>query len=178
MAQTDAPPGKGWNEKLQDGTTVQIRSIGEQDAELELEFLTHLSPAFRSSRFLGLVRDPTPEVARELTCLDPACAVGFIALVSQRGREHQIGAAQFHVNAAGDSCDASLTVSDEWRKRGVGSFLMRHLIAAARARGMRHMRAYAPSRSGGGDRLAANIGFQRRLDPRDPATVIYDLSLE
>lgn len=178
MAQTDAPPGEGWNEKLQDGTTVQIRSIGEQDAELELEFLTHLSPAFRSSRFLGLVRDPTPEVARELTRLDPARAVGFIALVSQQGREHQIGAAQFHVNAAGDSCDASLTVSDEWRKRGVGSFLMRHLIAAARARGMRHMRAYAPSRSGGGDRLAANIGFQRRLDPRDPATVIYDLSLE
>lgn len=134
MAQTDAPPGEGWNEKLQDGTTVQIRSIGEQDAELELEFLTHLSPAFRSSRFLGLVRDPTPEVARELTRLDPARAVGFIALVSQQGREHQIGAAQFHVNAAGDSCDASLTVSDEWRKRGVGSFLMRHLIAAARDR--------------------------------------------
>jgi acetyltransferase len=178
MAPTDAPPGEGWNERLPDGTAVQIRSIGEQDAELELEFLTHLSPAFRSSRFLGLVRDPTPEVARELTRLDPACAVGFIALVSRQGHEQQIGAAQFHVNAAGDSCDASLTVSDEWRKRGVGSFLMRHLIAAARARGIRHMRAYAPDRSGGGDHLAANIGFQRRLDPRDPATVIYDLSLE
>jgi len=178
MAQTDAPPGEGWNERLPDGTVVRIRSIGRQDAELELEFLNHLSPAFRSSRFLGLVRDPTPEVARELTNLDPARAVGFIALVSQQGREREIGAAQFHANAAGDSCDASLTVSGEWRQRGVGSLLMRHLIAAARARGIRHMRAYAPGRSGGGDRLAANIGFQRRLDPRDPATVIYDLSLE
>ncbi len=176
MSKTNAPPG--WNEKLYDGTSIWIRPIARQDAELELEFLNHLSPRFRNSRFLGLVRDPSPEVARELTNLDPAKAVAFIALVSQEGRDHQIGAAQFHVNTQGDSCDASLTVSDEWRKRGVGSFLMHHLIEAARARGIRHMRAYAPSRSGGGDQLAARIGFQRRLDPRDPATVIYDLSLQ
>ena len=178
MSQTNAPSGNGWNEKLHDGTTVRIRLIDREDAELELEFLNHLSPEFRSSRFLGLIRDPSPAVARELTSLDPATAVGFIALVSHDGRDQQIGAAQFQVNTTGDSCDASLAVSGDWRKRGVGSFLMRHLIAAARARGMRHMRAYAPSRSGGGDQLAARIGFQRRLDPRDPATVIYDLSLD
>ena len=110
--------------------------------------------------------------------LSVATGVGFIAVVSHQGRDRQIGAAQFRINATGESCDASLTVSDEWRKRGVGSFLMQHLIAAAKARGVRHMRAYALSRSGGGDRLAVLIGFQRRLDPRDPATVIYDLSLE
>lgn len=178
MRRTKAPSGSGWDEKLHDGRTVRIRSIGPQDAELELEFLTHLSPRFRSARFLGLVRDPSPEVARELTNLDPDTAVGFIAVVSDQGRDQQIGAAQFHVNATGDSCDASLTVSDEWRQRGVGSFLMQRLIAAAKARGIRHMRAHALSRSGGGDRLALLIGFRRRLDPRDPATVIYDLSLE
>lgn len=178
MSQTNPPPGNGWSEKLHDGTIVRIRSIDRDDAELELEFLNHLSPEFRSARFLGLVRDPSPEVARELTDLDSATAVAFIALVSNEGRDQQIGAAQFHVNATGDSCDAALAVSGDWRKRGVGSFLMRHLIEAARARGIRHIRAYAPSRSGGGDQLAARIGFLRRLDSRDPATVIYDLSLE
>lgn len=178
MPRTNAPADSGWDEKLHDGTPVRIRSISPQDAELELDFLTHLSPRFRNARFLGLIRDPSPEVARELTNLDPATGVGFIAVVSHQGRDRQIGAAQFRINATGESCDASLTVSDEWRKRGVGSFLMQHLIAAAKARGVRHMRAYALSRSGGGDRLAVLIGFQRRLDPRDPATVIYDLSLE
>jgi len=43
---------------------------------------------FRSSRFLGLVRDPTPEVARELTHLDPACAVGFIGNAQGVGGPH------------------------------------------------------------------------------------------
>lgn len=178
MSQTHRPPDNGWTEKLHDGTPVRIRSIDRADEELELEFLNHLSPEFRNARFLGLVRDPSPEVARELTQIDPATAVAFIALVSDKGRDQQIGAAQFHVSAAGDSCDASLAVSDPWRKRGVGSFLMHHLIAAARARGIRHMRAYVPNRSDGGDQLATHIGFQRRLDPHDPATVVYDLTLD
>lgn len=101
-------------------------------------------------------------MTHELTDIDPANAVAFIALVSHDGRERQVGAAQFHAN--GDSCGAALTVSGEWRKRGVGSVLMRHLLDAARARGIRHMRAFAPAR-GGSDRLASRIGFRRRVDP-------------
>jgi acetyltransferase len=174
MSPPNVTPDTGWVEQLYDGTRLWIRPISRQDAELELQFLDHLSPEFRSARFLGLVRDPSPEVARELTDIDPANAVAFIALVSDDGRERQVGAAQFH--ATGDSCDAALTVSGEWRKRGVGSALMRHLLEAARARGIRHMRAFAPAR-GGGDRLASRIGFRRRVDPDDPATVIYDLRL-
>lgn len=174
MPRPNVTPETGWVEQLYDGTRLWIRPIARQDADLELEFLDHLSPEFRSARFLGLVRDPSPEVARELTDIDPANAVAFIALVPHEGRDRQVGAAQFH--AEGDSCDASLTVSGEWRRGGVGSALMRHLIEAARDRGIRHMRAYAPAR-GGGDRLASRIGFRRRVDPDDPATVIYDLRL-
>lgn len=164
----------GWDESLPDGMRVRIRPVGPDDAGLELEFLGHLSPEFRSARFLGLVRDPSPEVARKLTDIDPANAVALIALVADGGRERQIGAAHFH--CSGDRCDAALTVSGEWRRRGVGSALMRHLIDAARARGIRHMRAYAPSGSHG-EHLAARIGFRRRPDPHDPATVLYDLEL-
>ena len=177
MSSTSTPEGTGWKEQLYDGTTVWIRPINEHDADLELEFLHHLSPEFRGSRFLGLVRDPSPEVARELTNLDPATAMGFIAVVSQGEREREVGAAQFRINATGDSCDASLAVSGEWRKRGIGSLLMRRLVEAAKARGLRHMRANAVMHSESGDQLASRIGFQRRQDPRDSATVIYDLDL-
>lgn len=174
---TSTPPDTGWHTQLYDGTSVWIRRIDTQDAELELEFLNSLSPEFRSLRFLGLVRDPSPEVARDLTDLDPARAAGFVALISQQGRDRQIGAAHFHVDAKGDGCDCSVTVSEEWQKRGVGSSLMRRLVDAARARGLRHMRAHAPARSDGSHHLAARIGFRRRLDRRDPATVVYYLKL-
>lgn len=178
MNQSDLPQEIGWIAKLYDGTTVRIRPSGPDDAELELEFLNQLPPAFRNSRFLGLVHAPSPEVARELTDLDPAKAVGLIAVVPLEGRDHQIGAAQFYVNTAGDSCDVSLAVSGEWRKRGVGSSLMRRLIDAARMRGIRQMRAYLPEHSDGSDSLATRIGFERRQDLRDPASVVYELDLK
>lgn len=171
------PPDTGWHMRLHDGTSVWIRPIDEQDAELELQFLNSLSPEFRRLRFLGLVRDPCPEVARELTDLDPGNAAGFIALISQEGRDRQIGAAHFHTDAKGDGCDCSVTVSEEWQKRGVGSSLMRRLVDVATARGLRHMRAQAPARSDGSHHLAARIGFRRRLDRHDPATVVYHLKL-
>lgn len=176
MSHANANTDTGWIEHLQDGTRLRIRPIARRDAELELEFLAHLSPEFRNARFLGLVHDPSPEVARKLTDIDPTNTVAFIALVSHGGKDRQVGAAQFH--AAGDSCDASLTVGGEWRRRGVGSALMRHLIDAARARGIRHMRAYAPVPSGGSDSLASSIGFRRRVDPDDPVAIIYDLPLD
>ncbi len=172
------PPVVGWTTRLYDGTPVLIRPIGKQDAELELEFLDRLSPEMRELRFLGLVHEASPEVAEELTDLDPAAAAGFIAVVAEDGRERQIGAAHFHLDAEKDACDCSVTVSDEWQKRGVGSALMHVLIAAARLRGIRNMRAYAPAHSDGGRQLAARLGFQRTPDPLDPAAVVYHLKFE
>lgn len=177
-SRTGAPPRSGWTARLYDGTPVVIRPIDRQDADLELEFLNHLSPEMRHLRFLGLVREPCPEVARELTDLDPSVAAGFIAVVSDEGREREIGAAHFHADPTGKRCDCSVTVSDQWQKRGVGSLLMHQLIEAARTRGMRHMRAFAPAQSGGSRQLAGRLGFQRRLDPHDPGAVVYDLELE
>lgn len=176
-ATAHAPPRIGWNTRLRDGTVVCIRPIDSQDAGLELEFLNRLSPEMRSLRFLGLVREPCPDVARELTNLDPANSVGFMAVVADEGHDRQIGAAHLRANPAGDSCDCSVAVSDEWQKRGVGSSLMRRLIEAAKSRGIRQMRAFAPARPDGSHHLAARLGFERRLDPRDPAVVIYDLNL-
>jgi acetyltransferase len=172
----DAPRGE-WTWRLYDGTPIQLRTIGPEDAKLELEFLNRLSPEMRSLRFLGLIKEPCPDVARELTVLDPARAVGFAAVVLAGGRERQVGAAHLRANAAGDHCDCSVAVSDEWRRRGIGSALMHLLIDAARRRGIRHMHAFAPAQADDGHHLAARLGFQRGPDRHDPAVVVYHLDL-
>ncbi len=176
MSSHTLTPESGWIERLPDGSNVHIRPIARQDAELELAFLRELSPEFRNARFLGLAHDPSPEVARALTEIDPTHAVALIAVILQDGREREVGAAQFH--ASGDVCEASLTVSGEWRRRGVGSALMQHLIQAARARGLRRMRAYGSMRSPSGDHLALRLGFQPRPNPDDPATSLLELDLQ
>lgn len=177
MPNTHRSSNAGWTERLADGTTISIRPISKHDAGMELQFLRQLSPKLRSARFLGLIGDPTPEVARKLTDLDPSSAAGFAALASEQGRERQIGAAQFQASIVDDECDASLVVSGDWRQRGVGSALMRHLMDAARRRGIRHVRIHAPTGFHGSDHLALRLGFRRRQDARDPATVLYELTL-
>lgn len=167
----------GWTEKLSDGTTVWIRPSNKHDAKLELEFLNGLSPELRNLRFLGLVQDTSPEVIRELTAPDPRSEMALIALISNEGRDQEIGAAHFRVNTAGSSCDCTVTVSEEWQKRGVGSHLMRHLIEAARSRGIAHMHAVAPVQDEHSHKLALLLGFERRQDAHDPAVMLYDLKL-
>lgn len=171
------PLRAGWSKRLHDGTLVHLRPINRDDFELELEFLQRLSPGMRNLRFLGLVKEPCADVARELTDLDPAHAVGFAAVVSDAGRDRQIGAAHLRIGPSGDACDCAVAVSDDWQRRGIGSVLMRLLIEAARGRGLRHMRALAPPQPDGSHHLAARLGFQRRPDAQDPAVVVYHLDL-
>lgn len=173
-----APRDMGATCRLRDGTSVRIRPIHKRDAKLELEFLNGLSPEMRGLRFLGLIHEPCPDVARKLTDLDPRRAAGFIAVVTEAGHERQVAAAHFYTSQAGDSCDCSVTVSDEWQKRGIGSLLMGILIAAARERGIRHLRAFAPAHSDGSHSLAARLGFKRRPDLHDPAVEAYHLDLK
>ena len=170
-------PATGWHKQLRDGISIWIRPISEQDAELELEFLKSLSPEARKLRFFGLVHEPSIEVARELTRLDPTHAAAFIAVASLDGREQQIGAAHYRTNEKGDSCDCSVTLDDAWRRRGIGTLLMRYLIDDAKSRGIRHMCAFAPADSDDNSRLAGRLGFERRPDVHDPATVVYHLSV-
>lgn len=172
-----ARPQSGHLQPLRDGAFVCLRPIDRDDVERELEFLHGLSPAMRRLRFLGLVKEPGIDVARELTDLDPAHSVGFVAVVSDQGRERQIGAAHLRTGSSGDGCDCAVAVDDAWQNRGIGSALMRLLIEAARARGIRHMRALAPERPDGSHHLAARLGFQRRPDARDPAVMAYHLDL-
>ena len=54
---------------------------------------------------------------------------------------------------------------------------MHVLIDAARQRGVRHLRAFAPVQSGGSHRLASRLGFKRHLDLHDPAVEAYHLEL-
>jgi len=177
MTHAEAPTRTGWSEVLRDGTPALIRPIRKDDAPLERRFLRGLPEDLRRCRFLGLVRSPTEDVVRALTCVDAERETAFIAVISQEGRDIEVGVARFVVSEDGKSCDCSITVAKEWRKRGIGTLLMRHLIDAAKARGIRHMYTTDPLEGAGRHELAARIGFRRRPDPEDPAAVTYELDL-
>lgn len=166
-----------WHDELLDGTRVLIRPLHADDAALEREFIEHLSARSKRLRFLGLIGSPTDALVRQLTQLDFRREVAFAALIAREGEKHLIGVSRFSLGADRKSCECAVTVADEWQHRGLGTLLMRHLIAVARARGIHEMVSLdavdnAPMRE-----LAAYLGFTRRSDPLDASQVIHSLKL-
>jgi acetyltransferase len=162
--------------RLNNGALVHLRPIRSADAKLEYDFLSHLSPEYRSYRFLGLVKSPSPEVAQELTHPDPGEVV-LTAMVEDENRFREIGVARFRPRTGHGSCDCAVTVDPEWQRLGIGRLLMESLIEVARTHGMQQMYAVDAVRCSGSHKLAERLGFRPCTDPEDSLTTSFRLDL-
>jgi acetyltransferase len=133
---------------LRDGTQVTIRPIGPQDAQREQAFVRGLSPESRYFRFMNTLRELSPEMLDRFTHPDAAREIVLVALANEGTESKQVGVARCAARAEGNGCEFALVVADAWQGRGLGSRLMRELIAAARARGVRRIQ---------GEVLASNL---------------------
>ena len=166
-----------WTEQLSDGTHVIIRPIRKTDAQLEREFIGRLSPEARRMRFLGQIGTPSEDLVRRLTDLDYARDMAFVAVVHRDGKKQEIGVSRYSMSSDGKICECAVTVSDEWRHRGLATLLMRHLIDVAKARGVRTMVSFDAVENLEMRQLATALGFERRPDPDDRMMVIHRLAL-
>ena len=171
----DAPH---WTETLSDGTHVVIRPIRKEDAALERAFIRRLSPESRRLRFLGQMNEASDELVKALTDIDYRRDVAFVALVHRDGEKREIGVARYGTNKDGSVCECAIAVADEWRSRGLGVLLMRHLIDVARSRGIRSMFSLDEADNSAMRELAKFLGFRRARDPDDATQVIHTLTLQ
>jgi len=174
---TTPSDGMRWTQRLRDGSIVHIRPIDSADTPRELAFLSRLTPEDRAHRFLGLMKDVTEGVARELTQVDPTTEVVLIAVANDDDDDIEIGAARYQANLDGSGCDCAVAVDPAWQKRGVGALLMLHLIDVARTRGVRRMYSVDAARCAGAHLLAERLGFHSRPDPEDPVVTTFELVL-
>ena len=167
-----------WHDKLRDGTTVLIRPIRESDLELERRFIKDLSPQARRFRFLGEIKSPSASLLKQLTQLDPARDVAFVALIADGAEKREIGVSRFNMRADGLTCECAVTVSDEWRNKGLATILMRHLIDVARERGIECMYSMDAAENYEMRELAEHLGFTHKPDPDDSTQVLHTLDLK
>ncbi len=167
-----------WREKLRDGTTVLIRPIQPSDTELERHFIEALSPESRRLRFLGQIGTPSPALLAQLTHPDAKRDVAFVALIAAGTIKREIGVARFSAQPDGRSCECAVTVSDDWRNRGLATLLMQHLIEVARRRGIESMYSIDAADNPAMDDLAAHLGFTCRPDPDNATQVVHTLDLK
>ena len=151
--------------QLPDGSELEIRPMRPEDAEIEQEFVRGLSPESRYFRFMQSITELTPDMLVRLTQPDYDNELALIALVRQDGRRRQIGVARYAIDPGKDSCEFALVVSDQWRRQGIGSRLMKQLFEAARHRGLKRMRAEVLVSNQPMLALTRALGFSQRPSP-------------
>lgn len=168
----------GVAEVLRDGTRVVIRPICEGDSKLEARFIETLSPSSRRFRFLDSMKSPSDTLLRNLTVIDPSTDAAFIAVTDVQDAEREIGVARFSASPGRDDCEFAVTVGDEWQGKGLGTLLMKRLIAVAKERGLKSMHSSDAPDNELMRRFAEHLQFRHERDPEDARQVLYSVDID
>jgi acetyl coenzyme A synthetase (ADP forming)-like protein len=118
---------------LRDGSTVRVRPARSSDATRVEDYLIGLSPETRRLRFWSQAID-VRELARRIVDVDYVDHLTLLVL--QGGDEgRMIGGAQY-IRIEGGRAEISLSVTDDFQGRGIGSILLGQLAQEAARHGI------------------------------------------
>src|SRR5258705_3573501 len=141
-----------------DGAPITIRDISPDDVRLEREFVDSLSPASGYQRLMSSRRLSAEEI-RRFTDIDPRRERALIAVTRVDQAERQLGVARY-VKTSGDQAEFAIVLRDDWQHRGLGSALLRQLIADARQDGLASLFGTTLASNAAMLRLAGKFGFR------------------
>ena len=171
------PAGLATTVKLRDGAQLRLRPIRPEDAGIEKEFISGLSERSMRLRFLSGLKELTPQMLARFTQIDYDREMAFIAVEGEGAREREVAVARYITLPDGESCEYAIVVADAWQARGLGSRMMKRLMACAAERGLRTMVGYVASDNEGMLDLCESLGFTIEREPDDPHTKRVTASL-
>ncbi len=157
--------------------SITVRPIRPDDTDLERAFAYRLSRESVYNRFFGARRSLTPEWLAQLTRIDFSREVALIATVALEASETQIGVARYV--REGNACECAIVVADAWQGRGVGTRLMRELLATAARSGITVIQGEVLATNRPMLALARKLGMSVRASPEGATlrrVVLSDLS--
>ena len=135
-------------EKSKDGVDIIVRPVRLSDEGALQDLFYSLSDESSRQRFMAH-KSAFPH--EEMQRLVDADYVGSMALVAcEPNAGELIAMARYDMNPATRFGDIAFAVRDDWQRRGIGGLLMRRMLEAARANGLRGFSA---------DVLAGNPGM-------------------
>jgi RimJ/RimL family protein N-acetyltransferase len=166
---------------LRDGSVITIRPIQPEDREeLRREF-ARTSPETRYLRFLGVVGELTDEMLTYLTCVDQRDHIALVATMTSPDLKSERGVGVGRVirlKKEPHVAEAAITVVDDMHRLGIGSALAFEMARAAKAGGIRTIRADVLEGNAAMRGILENAGAQR-VDSGDQAGALsYDLAIE
>lgn len=117
---------------------MTLRPLRPEDRDIELAFVSGLSPETRGNRLLGGAKAITREYIESLVTVDYSRDMA-LAATTMLGGETLLGVARYVLDADNESAEFAIVVADSWQGRGIGTRLLRKLIDVARRRGLKRL---------------------------------------
>lgn len=155
--------------QLPDGTTITMRPIRPEDADIEQKFVHGLSEEAKYFRFMNAVSELSESMLVRFTQIDYDREMALIAVTELEGQEVEVGVGRYVTNPDGESCEFALVVSDTWQHKSIGHRLMGGLIDTARAKGLKTMEGSVLSSNANMLTLVTTLGFTISAIEGDPA---------
>jgi acetyltransferase len=162
---------------LRDGTSLHVRPIRPEDAELERAFVDGLSEQTRYFRFFYHLHELTPAMLARFTQVDYDRELALVAIDESGGKRAIVGVARYTRNPDRESAEFAVVVTDAWQNRGVGYRLMKRLIESARQRGLSRLEGTVLRANTNMLHFTDSLGFVTHDDPGEPAQVSVVLEL-
>jgi acetyltransferase len=146
----------------EDGETLTVRAVRPQDAPKLIEMVDRSAPADVRLRFLGAMRQLSPELARRLSQIDYDRQM---ALVAQDASGAIVGVARLVCDPQGDRAEYALMVRSDRQKHGLGTRLLADILAYAKAKGLAEVWGDVARGNERMLQVAEALGFRRAEAP-------------
>jgi acyl-CoA hydrolase/RimJ/RimL family protein N-acetyltransferase len=121
---------------LDDGTQVAVRTINPTDTPSLKDFFYDLSRESIYFRFMQHLTSMPQRQIQDFVYTDHRNEVSLVATLPEAGREEILAVAGYYLDQPRNRAEVAFLVADEWQDRGLGSFLLRHLITIAKRNGI------------------------------------------
>jgi len=122
---------------LRGGEKIQIRPVKTTDEPLLKEMYYSLNETDRYLRFFEVRKEFTHSKTQNEVNIDYNNIFSIGAFIGDLGREEMVGNATYYLNPKLNMAEYSFLVKEDYRGKGLGSFLYQHLIIIAREKGIK-----------------------------------------
>ncbi len=160
---------------LPDGTRILVRPLKPADAALYPAFADDVTLNDSRLRFFAPVNQLSARRIAELTQLDYARAMAFIAIEEATGE--MLGVVRLHRDEKGGG-DYAVIVRSHLKGNGLGWLLMQRMIEYARAAALTQVQGHVLAENTTMLRMCEQLGFRIADDPAENGVKVVTLRLD
>ncbi len=130
------PPDIRTTMALDDGTQINFRSIQPSDEPGVRDLFYALSLETVYYRFMSKMKRIPRKQVQDFVYIDHRTDVAIVGTVPEAHGEDIVAIGRYYLNTSTNRAEVAFVVHDRWQGRGIGGFMMRHLIHVAKRHGI------------------------------------------